>query len=96
MDKRKKLIKKMNILIKEIELAKGKVDEESRKYLCIYQRNIESLLFKVQNGMLSESNGRTMGVTRAISEFDNLAEIDSLYNAASEVDLYYKRKCTEW
>ncbi len=96
MDKRKRLIKKMKTLIKEIESAKSKVDKESEKYLCNYQRHIENLLFEVQNGTLSASKGKTMGVSRAISEFDNLAEIDDLYNAASEVDLYYKKKCIEW
>ena len=42
------------------------------------------------------SDGGTLGFRRAILEDDNLANIDSLYNAAVAVDKFYSQECREW
>ena len=33
---------------------------------------------------------------RAISEYDSLASIKGLYDAASDVDLFYSKECHKW
>ena len=47
-------------------------------------------------GKMDESDGGTLGFRRAILEDDNLANIDSLYNAAVAVDKFYSQECREW
>ena len=54
MDKRQELLKKLDILVQEIDKAKKIVDD------------------------------------------DSLASIKALYDAASDVDLFYSRKCQQW
>lgn len=45
---------------------------------------------------MPESNGGLLGVMRAISEYDSLASIKSLYDAAYAADVYYSSECREW
>lgn len=33
---------------------------------------------------------------REISEYDSLATIKALYDAASDVDLFYSKECQKW
>ena len=58
---------------------------------------------KIQDGVddytreyLNKLDGGTLGFRRAILEDDNLANIDSLYNAAVAVDKFYSQECREW
>ena len=39
---------------------------------------------------------RIIGAMRAISEYDSLASIKGLYDAASDVDLFYSKECHIW
>ena len=96
MDKRQKLLKKLKILIKEIDEAMHVVDDEKIKYLDSYKSTIESVIAKLQDGILPSSRGGLIGAMRGISEYDSLASIKALYDAASDVDLFYRKECQEW
>ena len=95
MDKRQELLKKLKILIKEIDEAMHVVDEKI-KYLDSYKSTIESVIAKLQDGILPSSRGGLIGAMRGISEYDSLASIKALYDAASDVDLFYSKECQEW
>ena len=45
---------------------------------------------------MPESKGELIGAMRAISEYDSLASIKELYDAASDVDLFYSKECQKW
>ena len=96
MDKKQELLKKMYILVQEINEAKKIVDIEKIKYLNNYEKGIENVIVKLQDGTLSPSKGGLIGTMRGISEYDSLASIKELYDAASDVDLFYSRECQEW
>lgn len=96
MDKRQELLKKLHILVQEIDEAKNIVDDEKIRYLNNYKRGIENVIERLQDGILPASKGGLMGTMRGISEYDSLACIKELYDAASDVDLFYSRECQEW
>lgn len=96
MDKRQELLKKFQILIQEIDEAKNVVDDEKIGYLNNYKSGIENVITKLQDGILPASKGGLIGTMRGISEYDSLACIKELYDAASDVDLFYSRECQEW
>lgn len=96
MDKRQELLKKLKSLIKEIDEAMHVVDDEKIKYLDSYKSTIESVIAKLQDGILPSSRGGLIGAMRGISEYDSLASIKALYDAASDVDLFYSKECQEW
>lgn len=96
MDKRQELLKKLKILIKEIDEAMHVVDDEKIKYLGSYKSTMESVIAKLQDGILPASRGGLIGAMRGISEYDSLASIKALYDAASDVDLFYSKECQEW
>lgn len=96
MDKRQELNKRIDILLEEIDNAKMLVNEDKVRYLDTYKNGIEKVLQRLQNGTLSESNGRLIGAMRGISEYDDLAKIKKLYDAAVDVDLFYCNECKEW
>lgn len=50
----------------------------------------------IQDETLPASKGGLIGIIRGISEYDSLASIKALYEAAYNVDLFYGRKCIEW
>ena len=96
MDKREKLEVKISILLKEIEEAKKIVIDEKIDYLNNYQKWVESVLYRLQNGALAASKGGVIGTMRGISEYDSLAAIKNLYDAAADVDVFYSDECKEW
>lgn len=96
LDKQKELLKRMNILVQEIDKAKNKVDDEKIEYLNKYKSWLETVIKKLQDGLLSSSKGGLIGTMRGISEFDSLASINELYDAAADVDIFYKMNCQEW
>lgn len=51
---------------------------------------------RLQDNKLPVSNGELIGTMREISEYDSLASIKELYDAAADVDLFYSRECQEW
>ena len=87
---------KIELLIKEIEEAKPFVDLDKSKYLEDFKLRLADILIKLKNNELPESEGRIIGTMRCISEYDSLAEIKSLYDAAADVDLYYSKECSNW
>ncbi len=96
MDNRQELLKKLKILVREIDEAKNLVDDEKIRYLNNYKIGIENVIAKLQNGALPASKGGLLGTMRGISEYDSLACIKKLYDAASDVDLFYSKECYEW
>lgn len=96
MDKRQELLKKLQILVQEIDEAKNVVDDEKIKYLNNYKSGIENVIAKLQDGILPASKGGLIGTMRGISEYDSLACIKELYDAASDVDLFYSKECHDW
>ena len=95
-DKRQVLLKKLHLLVQEIDKAKEMVDEEKSQYLNNYENRIEVVIKKLQDGTLPASKGGLIGTMRGISEYDSLASIKALYDAASDVDLFYSKECHEW
>lgn len=96
MDNKQELLKKLQILVQEIDKAKNVVDDEKIKYLNNYKSWIENVIVKLQNGILPASKGGLIGTMRGISEYDSLACIKELYDAASDVDLFYSKECHDW
>lgn len=96
MDNRQELLKKLQILVQEIDEAKNDVDDEKIKYLNNYKSRIEKIIAKLQDGILPASKGGLIGTMRGISEYDGLACIKELYDAASDVDLFYSKECQDW
>ena len=77
------------------------MDYGSKKYKGIgvknyEKRNYEEYKNKLDSNKMDASDGGTLGFRRAILEDDNLANIDSLYNAAVAVDKFYSQECREW
>ena len=96
MDNKQELLKKLQVLVQEIDKAKNIVDDEKIKYLNNYKICIENVIVKLQNGILPASKGGLIGTMRGISEYDSLACIKELYDAASDVDLFYSKECHDW
>lgn len=96
MDKRQELLKKLYLLVQEIDEAKKIVDDEKNGYLNNYKSGIEIVIKRLQDGTLPASKGGLIGTMRGISEYDSLASIKELYDAASDVDLFYSKECQEW
>ena len=49
MDKRQELLKKLHLLVQEIDKAKEMVDEEKSQYLNNYENRIEAVIKKLQD-----------------------------------------------
>ena len=96
MDNRQELLKKLHLLVQEIDKAKEMVDEEKSQYLNNYENRIEAVIKKLQDGTLPASKGGLIGTMRGISEYDTLASIKELYDAASDVDLFCIKECQKW
>lgn len=96
MDKRQELLNKLDILVREIDKAKKIIDDEKNQYLSNYENRIKVVIKKLQDGTLPASRGGLIGTMRGISEYDSLASIKTLYDAAADVDLFYSKKCQKW
>ena len=64
MDKRQELLKKLHLLVQEIDKAKGMIDEEKSQYLNNYESRIEAVIKKLQDGTLPASKGGLIGTMR--------------------------------
>ncbi len=69
---------------------------KKNRYLNNYEHGIEIVIKRLQDGTLPASKGGLIGTMRGISEYDSLSSIKTLYDAASDVDLFYSRECREW
>lgn len=95
--KKEKLKQKLEVLNAQIIQSKDLVDDDYTKaYLCNLEKLVKSYQDKIDKNVLNKSDGGNLGFRRAILEYDNLAEIDSLYDAACEVDSYYSLECKSW
>lgn len=96
MNRKEKLKEKLELLSLELNSAKKIVDDRTIDYLCRIEKNVDIYIEEINLGELGMSQGGNLGFKRAIIEYDNLAAIDSLYNAAREVDTYYSNECKIW
>lgn len=87
--------KKLNDLQCEIRKIQDGVDDYTREYLNKLEKIIEEYKNKLDSNKMDASDGGTLGFRRAILEDDNLANIDSLYNAAVAVDKFYSQECRD-
>jgi len=94
---------KKSIVIKSAEEVEerfhSKYCVKSKTYRYIinnYENGIEIVIRRLRDGTLPASKGGLIGTMRGISEYDSLASIKALYDAASDVDLFYSRECQEW
>ena len=69
MDKRQELLKKLHLLVQEIDKAKWMIDEEKSQYLNNYESRIEAVIKKLQDGTLPASKG---GLLVQWEEFQNM------------------------
>ncbi len=76
MDKRQELLKKLHLLVQEIDKDKEMVDDE-KKYLNNYENIIEVVIKKLQDGTLPASKGGLIGTMRGISQeqFSNASKL---------------------
>lgn len=94
---KKEILKsKLDDLVYEIKKAKDVVDDYSKDYLNSLEKLIENYERKIELNELQPSNGGNLGFRRAILEYDDLSDIDSLYDAACEVDSFYSEECQKW
>lgn len=96
MDKQQELSNKLHQLLQEIHNAKKIVDNEKIQYLNCYEMQVTAILNQLQAGRFPASKGGLIGTMRGISEYDDLALIRELYNAAVDVDLFYSKECKQW
>lgn len=96
MNKKEELSKKLYSFIYEIDEHKKTLNEGNKQYLENLKNFAETLISRLHNDTLPSSTGGGLGFGRAISEYDDLANIDSLYDMAYEVDLFYSEECQEW
>lgn len=87
---------KLDKLLYEMNQAKEEVDDYSKEYLMKLEKLVRNYENKIDTNELSVSNGGNLGFRRAILEYDNLADIDCLYDAACDVDLFYGENCKKW
>lgn len=86
----------MRVLLLEIDEAQKRVNEEKVNYLSNYRNSVENVMQRLRDGKLPASKGGLIGTMRGVSEYDSLASIKKLYDAACDVDLFYSRECKEW
>lgn len=94
--KREIMKKKLEILQDEIRKAQEKCDDYTKRYLEILDKEVENYINKLDKNEMETSDGGALGLRRAIIEHDDIAEIDSLYDAAADVDRYYSKECKTW
>lgn len=95
MDKRQGLLKKWIYWYKKLTMQK-KQQMMKKQYLNNYENRIKVVIKKLRDGTLPASKGGLIGTMRGISEYDSLASIRALYDAAADVDLFYSKECQEW
>lgn len=63
-----------------------------------FSANIQLLIVMIYPILVAvpASKGGLIGTMRGISEYDSLASIKALYDAASDVDLFYSKECQKW
>ena len=96
MNKKEILISKFEQLEIAIDDAKSEVSDAEKLYLDNYKERVIELHKKANNGNLPASNGGLLGILRAVSEYDSLSSIKSLYVAASQAERYYSIECKSW
>ena len=79
-----------------IKSASSALVDEKNQYLDNYENRIEVVIKKLRDDTLPASKGGLIGTMREISEYDSLATIKALYDAASDVDLFYSKECQKW
>lgn len=96
MDKEDVLLSKYKILINEMDKAKTCVSPDLVEYLELHENLVKEQMAKLEAGTLPASGGSTFRIARALSEFNTFCLMESLYNAACDVDEYYRVECNRW
>jgi hypothetical protein len=68
-------------------------NEASIKYLGQYKDYVEKLILAVQNKTIRNSDGAVLGLTRGISDYDEICEDGMLWNLAIDADKFYSDEC---
>lgn len=68
-------------------------DEASIKYLSQYKDYVDKLISAVQKKTIRNSDGAVLGLTRGISDYDEICADEILWNLVTEADNYYSNEC---
>ncbi len=94
--KKEILKKKLDKFLNELKNTSKYADDYTKIHLCLLEKIINEYIRKIEKDELKTSGGGTLGLRRALLEYDNLANNKMLYNLAMEVDSYYSNECNEW
>ncbi len=94
MDKYKELKKKLLKLSKQIEKTKVSNDA-SKECLKRCKEYVDELIIKADEKSIKSSNGAVLGLTKGVSDFDEICSNNDLMNLLSDVDVYYSKECKE-
>lgn len=62
-------------------------------YLEKYKQYVDDLIIAVQERTIRNSNGAVMGLTRGISDYDEICADNVLWDLVTEADNYYCNEC---
>ncbi len=88
-----KLLMSLEKLLCELNYADNIVEVSTQKYLIGLKKLVLKYLQETRKGKLKITNEGTLGFRRAVIEYDDLANINTLYNAAKSVDMCYLELC---
>ena len=65
----------------------------TREYLKQYKEYVNKLIIAVQNRTIRNSNGAVMGLSRGVSDYDELCADDVFWQLVTDADNYYCNEC---
>ena len=92
MSKYEILEKKLNDVKKSI----GKIEtsrETTSKYLVEFENYVDMLILDSHERKIRNSNGAVLGLTRGISDYDELCANEDLWEAVQNADKFYATEC---
>lgn len=95
MDKYEILKNKLIKISKYINVLQLK-NEASISYLKQYKEYVNSLIVVVQKRTIRNSNGAALGLTRGISDYDEICADDAFWNLVTDADNYYSNECKQF
>ena len=95
MDKYDQLEKKL-CTIKEYLRVVEVNGNATKSYIVNYERYVDSLIKLVHNRKICNSNGALLGLTRGISDYEELCSCERLWEAVQDADNYYSRVCVNF
>ncbi len=67
--------------------------EVSKKYLQQYSEYIDKLIMATIQKQIRSSNGALLGLTKGLSDYDELCSNKKLWDSAQQVDIFYSTEC---